>query len=260
MHTEGEIRRAIRPLVEKYGQLTMSEVKRMLGEVLEFDKEDLEPSNSRKNETKIVQRIGNIRSHMRRGINVEVFDEGFIIDRTKKPAVFTAITGIKESISKIPSTEIKKRREKLKRRRTTAKVDWDEVDTIRKLIGDAGEEFVESLERDKVKMIDINAIDRVIRVSQKREGDGYDILSLNKKGNTVYIEVKTTQKGVDTAFYITENERLFLEEHKDSGDAFIYRVYNFNLTTHHGQIKIIKAKDFFNKYNIDPVTYKVTKK
>ena len=259
MHTEAEIRRAIRPLVERYGQLTTTEVKKLLDTVITFDSDDLRISPTRRGETMIMQRIGNIASHQTSV--VKIYPEGFMVDKSSRPAKFTAITGIKGNVMPLSNTVINKRRQNIKRkRRIIPKVDWDEVDTIRKLIGDAGEDFVVQREKDKVKNIDKDAVDRVIRVSQKQEGDGYDILSLDKYGKTIYIEVKTTTKGADTAFYITENERLFLEEHKDIDDAFIYRVYNFDIDTRFGQVKIIKAKDFFKKYNIDPVTYKVTKK
>ena len=58
MHTEAEIKQAIKPLVEKYGALTTTGVKELLSTVLVFDDEDKEPSPTR-NEIKIIQRIGN---------------------------------------------------------------------------------------------------------------------------------------------------------------------------------------------------------
>lgn len=42
MHTEEQLRRAIRPLLELYGELTTTEVKNKLGEFVDYDDEDLE--------------------------------------------------------------------------------------------------------------------------------------------------------------------------------------------------------------------------
>ena len=62
MHSEGDIRKAVRLLLDKYGEINVTEAKEMLHEVLEYDEEDKEMSSSR-NEIKILQRIGNIASH-----------------------------------------------------------------------------------------------------------------------------------------------------------------------------------------------------
>lgn len=40
MHSEGQIRKAIKPLVELYGEINMSDVKKMISDVLDFDADD----------------------------------------------------------------------------------------------------------------------------------------------------------------------------------------------------------------------------
>lgn len=40
----------------------------------------------------------------------------------------------------------------------------------------------------------------------------------------------------------------------------IYRVYNFIKETRHGQTKIISAKELFENYNFDPISFIVTPK
>ena len=40
MHTEPEIRRAIKPIIEKYGQLNTTELKAILSEYIEYDEEN----------------------------------------------------------------------------------------------------------------------------------------------------------------------------------------------------------------------------
>ena len=90
MHSESEIRSAIKPLVEFYGEMTTSEVKQHLEEVLDYDDDDRIPSETR-NEILITQRIGNIVAHQRD--TVKVYSEGFIVDKSFTPAHFFAIKG-----------------------------------------------------------------------------------------------------------------------------------------------------------------------
>lgn len=59
---------------------------------------------------------------------------------------------------------------------------------------------------------------------------------------------------------MTENERLYFELHKDEGDLFISRVYNFDDTTRKGNIEVIPASKLFTDYEFDPISYKVFKK
>lgn len=85
MHTEGEIRGAVRLLLERYGRLTTTEVKEKLEEVLAFDDEDRIVSTVR-NEYMILQRIGNIVSHQVE--DIKTYDEGFTVDKRGEIAIF----------------------------------------------------------------------------------------------------------------------------------------------------------------------------
>lgn len=78
MHSEAEIRRAIKPLLDKYGQLNTSEIKQKLDKVLIFDDEDRQMSKTR-NEMLIIQRIGNIVAHQQE--TIKIYDEGFACDK-----------------------------------------------------------------------------------------------------------------------------------------------------------------------------------
>ena len=66
----------------------------------------------------------------------------------------------------------------------------------------------------------------------------------NKKGQTIYIEVKTTKGALDTPFYLSINEKEFLEENEN---AYLYRVYEFDENSRSGLIKIISSKKFFKE-------------
>ena len=60
MHSEGEIKQFVRILVEKYGELTTSELKEKMSEVVDYDSDDMKLSPTRRGETKIQQIIRNI--------------------------------------------------------------------------------------------------------------------------------------------------------------------------------------------------------
>lgn len=260
-HSEGEIRKAVKVLVDAYGELTTSEVKKCLEDVLTFDAEDLIPSKTR-NETLIIQRIGNIVSHQSE--KKKLYPEGFILDKSFSPARFFAVTGVGETVKPITQKEVKKRKKRItksiKNRRVYKKVDWELNNERNSALGAKGEEFVYSMEREYVKGFDPGSVDRVIHLSVKQgDGFGYDISSINKKGETVFIEVKTTKGKRNTPFYMSRNERLFFEENIDN-NAYIYRVYDFDENSCHGKILKISASELFKDYDFDPVTYLVSKK
>lgn len=50
----------------------------------------------------------------------------------------------------------------------------------------------------------------------------------------------------------------FFQEYGDS--AFIYRVYNFNKESRHGDVRIITSNELFSDFNFDTTTWKVTPK
>ena len=257
MHTEPEIRGAIRPLVEFYGEMTTSDIKQHLEEVLDYDDDDRIPSETR-NEILIIQRIGNIVAHQAE--TIKVYSEGFIVDKSYKPAHFFAIKGLSGHEQKIPEKEIKKRQKRAKQKHIYKKINWELENERRSLIGHLGEEFVYLKEVEKVKAIDPSSLDKVIHLSEKQgDGFGYDICSINENGESIFIEVKTTKGTAETPFYMSRNEKLFFEENIDN-NAFIYRVYNFNEEARRGQIKIISAQELLENYNFDPISFMVTPK
>lgn len=257
MHTEKEIRLAIKPLIELYGEMTTTEVKCHLEEVLDYDDDDRIPSETR-NEILIMQRIGNIVAHQ--SDIIKVYSEGFIVDKNFKPARFYAIKGISGEEEKISEKEIKKRKKKAQERHIYKKINWELENERRSKIGHLGEEFVFHRELEKVKMFDALSADRVIHLSEKQgDGFGYDICSINEKGESIFIEVKTTKNSLETPFYMSKNEKSFFEENIYN-NAYVYRVYDFNEKTRHGKIKIISAKDLLENYFFDPISFIVIPK
>lgn len=257
-HTEAQIRRAIKPLLTVHGELNTSEVKSLLETVLTFDDEDKTPSTTRVGEVLIIQRIGNIVAHQRD--LVKTYEEGFILDKNYTPAKFSLLNPISNSV--IQPAVVTTIKEKT-RRFIARKIDWEKARDRNNEIGDQGEEFVLEYEIDR--LIETLSIDRTkatlnVQHLSRLQGDGlgYDILSINDDGSPRYIEVKTTSGGFNQPFYMSKNEKYFFEEYDDT--AFIYRVYNFNKETRHGEVRIISKSELFSDFTFDTVTWQVTPK
>lgn len=259
MHTEGQIRKAAKILLEHYGILTTTEVIDHLQEVIDFDSEDKEESETRPGEMKIEQRVRNIISHKSSSGEVK---EGFFIDDSVIPAKWIN----SETPSKpLDETKAKNKKEKAKtfKKDKFKKINWDAVNERNTSLGKTGEEFVYETEVEKVtNSFGEEFVKRVIHLSTMQgDGFGYDILSIDDNKKSICIEVKTTtNSNPDTPFYMSVNEYEFFKEHEEENDAFIYRVYDFKENDKHGSILIIPAKELFKNYTFDPVSFKVIKK
>jgi hypothetical protein len=112
-------------------------------------------------------------------------------------------------------------------RRYPRRIDYLALEARNRILGTNGEALVVSYERARLSSIGRdNLADRVEQVSVTRgDGLGYDVLSFDDSARELYIEVKTTQLGATTPFYITPAELSFSAEHAD--DYALYRVYEF---------------------------------
>ncbi|WP_103585388.1 DUF3883 domain-containing protein [Campylobacter concisus] len=257
--SESDIRKGVSILLNRYGSLNTTEVKKLLETVILFDSDDNEMSKTR-NEPLIIQRIGNIVSHQKE--KQKIYYDTYIIDKKFKPAKWSILTGLKskKTLSVITNKEIKRRKE-IGKKFNPKKIDWQELNGRRTRFGLLGEEFVIRYETKRILGFAPQDTDRIIHLSEEQgDGAGFDIISLNINGTERYIEVKTTSGGLTTPFYMTENERNYFDIHKNEENLFIYRVYNFDEKKCTGNIEIIPALKLFTDYNFDPVTYKVTMK
>ena len=133
--------------------------------------------------------------------------------------------------------------------------DYDAQHRQKKAVGLAAENFVFENERKLVAKYGFDP-NRVRHVS-KEEGDGlgYDILSCDKEGKDIFIEVKGTKGNLDTEFYITETE---LQCSISNSEKYrLYRVYAFSSagTTGVGKIAVIAGS--LEAFCINPISYKV---
>ena len=136
--SESTLHPYIKGLVEENGKLTVTELNEMLREILTLDSDDLTILSGR-NDDKFSQIVRNVVAHAPEGISCKY---GYIIDKTKKPAVFYA----KEQntnvamVAKITPERIKEREEKRKIF-TARKVDFKTLNNEHSALGDAGEIF-----------------------------------------------------------------------------------------------------------------------
>lgn len=133
-------------------------------------------------------------------------------------------------------------------------IDYAEQEKRRKMIGDLGEQFIFSQEREKVKRYKLSG-DKTVRWVSRDKGDGlgFDILSYDEKGNEMYIEIKTTMGSENDSFFITANELEKSKLYKDK--YYLYRVYEFDLKTVVGKYSVRKGS--LEDLCLLPLSYKV---
>ena len=104
-------------------------------------------------------------------------------------------------------------------------------------LGKAGERWVLECEKKRLKAAGRNDLAKKVDwVANEDDSKGYDILSFDEDGTEFYIEVKTTNYGINTPFYISAFELAF--SHENPEKYRLYRVYDF-LTS--AKIRIISG-------------------
>lgn len=122
----------------------------------------------------------------------------------------------------------------------------------KKNIGDAGEDLVMEWEQEKLKRFGIKK--KPEHISRSRgDGFGYDILSYDRDGEQMFIEVKTTKSGPRTPFYITVNELVCSK--KKPNNYYLYRLFNFE--PGENRAKMIEEKGSLEKLCINPTQFRV---
>jgi hypothetical protein len=111
--------------------------------------------------------------------------------------------------------------------RSAAKRDYLQIESRNRSLGLAGEQFVAEFEVRRLHAAGHGLLaDRVEHVAHTQgDGLGYDVLSFEASGRERFIEVKTTDFGAATPFYVSRNEVAFSEER--SGQFVLARVHEF---------------------------------
>lgn len=258
-YTEQEIMEVAIKVLEEHGELNTTKLKKILNDIMQPSGEDLQ-INKNRNDTKFDQKVRNMISHRKKNDLYKYFN--YSNSKSGKAGILTSKSMIKNSImakeEDVKYGEIDKdikKNEQIKEKErifNARKVDFEGTNKRNKEIGILGEKFVLETER---KRLGSPLSERVIHVSEEDgDGVGYDILSYTKNEEIRFLEVKTTTGCKETPFYISENERLFLETYGE--DAEIVRVYNFNKEKGTGDIYRISGKDFLDQISLQPIAYK----
>ena len=134
------------------------------------------------------------------------------------------------------------------------------IDHVRKAKKDAktglsGEELVLAYEKEKMlKNNREDLIDKIDWVSSYDDNRGYDIESFdfdeNGREYEIFIEVKTTEEGEKSSFFISSNEINTMKEKKEK--YWIYRVSKINKEP---VFYKINGQEFFETFGVEPYTY-----
>ena len=156
---------------------------------------------------------------------------------------------------------IRKYRKTDKKIQRTKKPDYIAEEIIKTNQGIINEKVV--YENEIRRLMEEEAQEQVRKMEEffnnKKENEGFDILSfeLNENGEYVekYIEVKSTKGNEGTPIDITSDEIDFAKKHIDN--YYLYRIINSESKDRY--LKIVRGKDLFNNtdYNFVPTSYKI---
>lgn len=247
-YNEQEILAIAIKILEETGKMTTTELKEAL--VVEMDPTDNDIMiNSSRNDTKFDQKVRNMISHRQNNELLKYCE----YQRSGTNGILRSKSMPKLTTTNLETKEIKERKEK-KRKFIARRVNFDAINKRNKVIGLKGEEFV--LEHEKQRLSP-ELSEKIIHVSlDEGDGAGYDILSYDHSGKPKFLEVKTTTGPEKTPFYLSENEKVFIEEYGE--EVEIVRVYNFDEVLGTGEIVRILGNEFLEKVRLQPLSYKVT--
>lgn len=121
-------------------------------------------------------------------------------------------------------------------------------------LGFAGELMVLNYERNFLISNGKEELLKKVKHVSKEDGDGagYDILSCDLDGNIKYIEVKTTKRGNDSPFYITDSELEFSRLYPSN--YYFYRLYNYDVKNNCAEFYSIQG-DLNQRLRLKPQIY-----
>lgn len=246
-YTESEIIKKAIQILEEHGRMSTTELKEQLQIEMNPTGEDL-LINKNRNDTKFDQKVRNMISHRDNNDLLKYCE----YKKNGRNGLLTSKSINSQKLDTVDEDKKVAQRKEKKKRYIARKVDFDELNKKNKEIGDLGEEFIFNLEKSSLPK---EFSEKVIHVS-KDEGDGagYDILSYNIEGDLRFLEVKTTTGSINAPFYLSENEKAFIEEFKD--EVEIVRVYNFDINAKSGDVIRISGSDFLDKVVLTPINYK----
>jgi hypothetical protein len=150
---------------------------------------------------------------------------GSVVDRLDQFRPLVAEPPVDQSLIFVPPPRPGARPKGRSMAGVSGKFDPAARDAANRVLGRAGEDYIVELERRRLTSIGRKDLaERVTWVADQIEL-GYDIQSFAGDGSPLFIEVKTTRGGINTPFFVSENERRVAAE---NGPAFqLYRLFGF---------------------------------
>jgi hypothetical protein len=255
-YSESQLKEYAITIIDEIGEINTTELIAQLRLRMQPDGEDLEILKNR-NDDRFSQIARNLVSHLSSSNSLEHF---VIVDKNTTPTTFRTkkFDKFKTSINnpEVVKKAIDKNKE-ISEKFTSRVIDYTKYQQDNKELGDAGERFYLEIERANVAKEFGKVFVKEVIYTAKEHGDGagYDILSYNKKG-IKHIEVKTTKYSLDTSFYMSYNEKVFMESHIES--YYLVRVFNFNIEENAGEYRVYDGSMIDTTFDFDTYTYRVT--
>lgn len=256
-YKESEIKNVAVTIIDEFGEINTTELKDELRKRMRPSGSDLVILKNRADDS-FSQKVRNLVSHLESSKSIANFVD---VDTSVKPTIFRSrrILNLLSSLNDDEKKAIISHRKAISRAFVGKIVDFERYQAEKSEIGSKGELFILSVEKENVESnLGIDVAKEIVH-SSVTEGDGlgYDILSYDNNGIR-HVEVKTTKNGVDTPFYMTYNEKMFIELHVDT--YWLYRVYNFDATTGRGDYIIIDGRTLLNDFKFSTQSYRVKRK
>lgn len=145
------------------------------------------------------------------------------------------------------------------KKRSSPKVDFDELLKQRNAIGLAAEDF--ALKWEKQRLIGDGLVDVIEKIQDRREhpGDGYDFRSFSSRDASRFIEVKAVGKAGDAnayRFFLSANEREVSLTAVHESEYYFYLVF-FNRQGQPHDLLPIKATVLYKCAELTPAAYQV---
>ncbi len=190
--------------------------------------------------------------------NLNILTQDFIYAVTTHLNPYVAVrakaeTKIEVIETTVLSTELIGRNEQISFRGKIVNFIQNSIENKR--LGDLGELWVMKYEIEKLKEVNKHKLIAKIKHTSKDEGDGtgFDIQSFDRKGNKIFIEVKTTKGKKNSTFFLSRHE---LEKSKiEKANYYLYRLYNYNEQLDTADLLVIKG-DLTNLCEF-PIMYKI---
>ncbi len=136
-------------------------------------------------------------------------------------------------------------------------IDYIKLNKLRKNIGTLGELLVMEYENERLKSEGL-PYEAVHVAKTIGDGLGYDIVSYDKDGKEIHIEVKTTRTANVDGFYMSRRE---IEESQNSEYPYkIYRLYNLDEKDGTVDLKIYEGSVTSETFYMTPVSYVIKEK